>query len=460
MLTLKVCDPAVRGCWEAAVENLRLNTVRCEAEIYNSTGLLTDSRMLRAGGCYETPWTRDAAVNTWNAGRFFCPETAKNTLLAVCVPDGEGRPIIQPDNQKWDRIVWSVGAWQYWLATGDREFLAVAEGIVDRALKTLTQERFNGEFGLFTGGSFFNDGISGYPAALYEPGMDSSFVGDHPKAETVMCLSTNLLYREAFRILSRMRCILGKDGSDDRGRLLEANIRKRFAAEQGYAYLLYPDGRRDEARELSGHAFAVLFGVDDGRCLDGLTERSWGIPSIWPPFPGRSSVEKPARHNNLIWPFLNSFYIRACAGSGRAAAAWAELERMTALFESSGGFYEIYNPETGAVDGGWQIGGDGMTGHQWDSCRDQTWSATGYLAAIIEGVFGVRTEEEGLRLSPCVPEKMADSALEGLTLRGQEWSIRIHGWGSRIRELRLNNRKIEGPLIPWGTGGAVEVWME
>ena len=36
-------------------------------------------------------------------------------------------------------------------------------------------------------------------------------------------------------------------------------------------------------------------------------------------------------------------------------------------------FYEIYNEDTGKVDGGWQQGG------QWNSVYDQTWSATGYI---------------------------------------------------------------------------------
>lgn len=113
-------DRPVEGCFGGAVENLlSINTVPCDHEIYNSTGLLTHDRMFRAGGDYDTPWTRDAAINTWNAGRFLDPQTARNTLLAVCTPDEMGHPIIQPDSQKWDRVVWIIGAWQYWLATGD-----------------------------------------------------------------------------------------------------------------------------------------------------------------------------------------------------------------------------------------------------------------------------------------------------------------------------------------------------
>ena len=58
-------DRPVERCFGGAVENLlSINTVPCDHEIYNSTGLLTHDRMFRAGGDYDTPWTRDAAINT------------------------------------------------------------------------------------------------------------------------------------------------------------------------------------------------------------------------------------------------------------------------------------------------------------------------------------------------------------------------------------------------------------
>ena len=304
-------QPRMDGCFRAAVENLLgINTVPCDHSIYNSTGLLKGCRMFRAGGDYDTPWTRDAAINTWNAGRFLAPAVARDTLLAVCTPDETGLPIIQPDNQKWDRVVWIIGAWQYWLATGDGEFLELARGIADRSLAQLRAERFDEGFGLYRGGSFFNDGIAGYPKDLYEPGMDSSFVGDHPKCDEIFCLSTNILYCEALRIADRM-------GLENDWQAFRENVRKRFQNPDGsLRYLLYPDGRWDDSKELAGYAFGVLFDVFPGAVLEHLDREKFGIPSIMPPFPGLFSEERPGRHNNLIWPFLNGFYIRAAAGVG------------------------------------------------------------------------------------------------------------------------------------------------
>ena len=442
-------DRRIQKCFDAAADNLlNINTVPCDHSVYNSTGLLKGQRMFRAGGEYDTPWTRDAAVNTWNAGRFLAPEVARDTLLAVCTPDEEGQPIIQPDSQKWDRVVWIIGAWQYYLATGDREFLEIAKGITARSLAQLKAERYDEGFGLYRGGSFFNDGIAGYPRDLYEPGVDSSFVGDHPKCDEIFCLSTNVLYCEALRIAARM------GGDEGQWLRFRENLLQKF---RELPYILYPDGRADGSRELAGHALGVLFGLFPGTVLDRLDREKFGIPSITPPFEGLFSRERPGRHNNLLWPFLNGFYIRAAAKWGLLPEVGRELLAMTELFSRD--FREIYSPYDGQPHGGWQIGGDGCQGHLWHSCRAQTWSATGYLGAVISGIFGLEPDEDGLWVRPCVPECLADSAIYALPLRGGQLDILLHGSGAGIRRMTLDGFPVRNP-IPCGSGRqTLEIWL-
>ena len=64
---LKMNGTDTARCFEAAVENiLDINIIPCDRALYGSTGLLRHTHMIRAGGNYQTPWTRDAAINTWN----------------------------------------------------------------------------------------------------------------------------------------------------------------------------------------------------------------------------------------------------------------------------------------------------------------------------------------------------------------------------------------------------------
>ena len=447
-------DSAVQKAFNTAVKNLiEINTIACDFSVYNATGLLNPEIpfMMRAGGSYQTPWTRDAAINTWCAGRFLEPEVARNTLYAVCVKDADGNPIIQPDDQRWDRVVWCVGAWQYFLATGDMEFLTVARGIVERALKRLDEEWFREDVGLYRGGSFFNDGISGYPKDIYEPGMDHSFMGAHPATETICSFSTNCIYCEVWRILDRMNNLLGIADEEPAKRhsALKAAILRTFWNEEGNNcnYILYPDGRIDGSQELAGISFGVLFGILPVTALEGLQQEEYGIPSIMPPFADLFSKERPGRHNNLVWPFLNGFYIQAAAGAGKTELAWAELKKMAALYNSNEGIFEIYNPYDGSVDGGWQIGGDDLQGHLWDSCPDQTWSATSYIGAVLQGVFGIHAEEQGIAFAPCVPENLKDSSVRDLVIRGKKFHVALSGFGTELAAMTVNGKAVEGSRL-------------
>ena len=66
---------------------LDVNTVTFDPAVYNRSGLMTTSpqTFIRAGGGYPQPWTRDASINSWNAGSLLEPKVAANTLWAAVV---------------------------------------------------------------------------------------------------------------------------------------------------------------------------------------------------------------------------------------------------------------------------------------------------------------------------------------------------------------------------------------
>ena len=453
-LKLVSSDCDIVRCFDAAVHNVvNINTVRCRYKKYNKTGLLRQRYMVRAGGNYKTPWTRDASINTWQAMNFINPEVSRTTLLAVCDLNKEGEIVIQSDVQIWDQIVWAIGAYNYFLVTGDEEFASIAHGVIGRALETHSKNRFNEKFGLFVGGSFFNDGIAGYPLACHQQGNDNSFAPAHPVVETIMCLSTNCLYCEAYRIYGDLSKSLGFEDKAETAWVLREELKNRintvfFSDELNrYRYFIYPDGSADESQELSGHAFAVLFDIcpeeKKSAIFENLVISDGGIVSVWPPFEGLYSDDKPGRHNNVVWPFLNGMIIEAAAKCGLDIFAGDELKRITALYKGSKfKLFEIYSPYTKKAFGGWQ------TGRVWDSCRHQTWSATCYIGAVILGVFGVKAGEKGLSFEPCVPESIRDAQLSGLKIRGQAFSVKIKGHGKKISKFILDGKECE-PFIAW-----------
>ncbi len=447
----------VGAAHQLALENLlSLNTIRDPKQNHNRSGLFRDppGTFIRAGGDYQTPWTRDSSVNSWNAASLLSPEVALNTLWAV-VERRNGKLIVQQDNQWWDQVIWVTAIWQHYLVTGDRSILAPA---YEAAVETLAERRsknFNAKFGLFAGPSFFNDGISGYPPPFSQPGGGGpSFVLDHPGTDKIMALSTNCVYVAAYRAAANLARELGRPAAEaatldaQADAVAESINRQLWNAETStYGYFLVgsgPDeGKVEKYQEGTGWAFAILFGVADAAkaraLVSGEHRDPKGIPSIWPNFPGFSD-DHPGRHNNVIWPLVNGLWADAAASTGATEVMAEEIQGMAKLALAGDDFREIYNAQTGVPDGGWQ-------GGHWDSARHQTWSATSYLRAVYNGVFGLQFERDGLRFTPHLPAPWSGIRLADLPYRGGTLDLTLTGAGSSVVRMTVDGKPVSGSSL-------------
>ncbi|GAA2348986.1 hypothetical protein [Dactylosporangium salmoneum] len=166
--SLQFANPSAQAAFGAAYTKalanlLDVNTVPYDAAVYNQSGLMTNppSTFIRAGGGYAQPWTRDAAVNSWNAASLLESDVARNTLWSVVRRQSNGQLIVNQDNQWWDQVVWLTAAWNHYEVTGDQGFLANAYQAATNTLNARKAANYNSGYGLFQGPSFFNDGIAG-----------------------------------------------------------------------------------------------------------------------------------------------------------------------------------------------------------------------------------------------------------------------------------------------------------
>ncbi|MBB4684163.1 MGH1-like glycoside hydrolase domain-containing protein [Amycolatopsis jiangsuensis] len=453
--------------YESALTNVvGINTVYADRPTYDHADLLSypPGTFVRAGGGYPEPqrWTRDAAVNAWNAGSLLGPPVGRNTLLSVVERAG-GALVVQQDNQWWDQVVWILGAQYHWQVTGDAEFLALAYEIGTATVAERKSRNFSARHGLFTGPSFMNDGIAGYPQPPWQAGTASSFVLDYPLTHELMCLSTNCLYYGAYLALADLAEALGKDGRGhraDAARLRTSINRSLWRPDAGtYGYFLHGDGSLDPSQEGAGLAFAMLFGVAGaeqiGKLLEAVHWEPHGIVNSWPHFP-RFSDAKPGRHNVVVWPMVHSFFGEAVARAGRPDLFGRALTNVADLVAATdGGFYEIYDAKTGAVQGGWQTGGSGEQ-EQFTSQPDQAWSATGYLRMIFGGLFGLTFSGDGLAFAPCLPSGWGPVTLRGLRYRDATLDLTLHGAGSRVTACTVDGRPSR-PAVPTNLTGRHEV---
>lgn len=407
-----------------------------------------ENGIVKAGGDYGGEWTRDASINAWNAGSLIFPEESRNSLWAVTIDDGRA-----VGHQYWDKIIWVQGAYNHCMVTGDD--IEPVYRCSATTMKELEDSVFCVERGLFNGPSVFNDGIAAYEEPIPDPELAQSGSYKHPNTRHICCLSTNCIYYWAYRKLAVMACRCGEPFKAleycVKARKLRRAIRNTLYDKEANAlyYLIDHNGDVHHFQEGLGYSFAFLSGVvsrkEASKLVEGVRVSEYGIPSICPDFK-RYDKDHPGRHNNLVWPFVNAFWADAALHAGSRDMFEFELRNLAdlAINKGEGMFYEIYNPNTGLPDGGWQ------NGNVWASCRDQTWSATGYLRMFLTDMFGLGFGKKGMTVNPdiTVADDLACTALSGIKYRRHDVNVRIEAAGDKKEGTYVNGRKVRRAFVP------------
>ena len=418
------------------------NTFKLSVEILYKN---TKDHLIYAGGDYGGEWTRDCSINSWNAASLLDPESAEHSLWSVTT---DNRTYI--GHQYWDQIIWVTGAYDFYEKTGNRGFLNQAYIASKNTMTKLEKEQFDATYGLFKGPSVFNDGIAGYDEPIYNPEKSSwSYVLEH-NADDIKCLSTNVIYYNAYLLLAKMADYKG-DTNEEKAWLkkaatLKGNIRKHlFNGNDKLYYLIDQNGKTHEFQESLGIAFAVLFGVvsreEAVRIIGGCYKGRFGTPSIYPHFE-RFDDEHPGRHNKIVWPFVSAFFGAAAAEAGCNDRSSFELQTLAELCQGEKSvhdgkqtFYEIYNEITGVPDGGWQ------SDYHWgSSVFDQTWSATGFIRMILTDMLGMRFTPEGLTFESDISilNEYGFQEVKDLAYRGGTLNITKSGTGNKLVAVKVD----------------------
>lgn len=474
---LRFEDAASQGLYGAtygaALENLLgINTVPFGEEHARSGLMDPGVGMVRAGGGYAQPWTRDATINSWNATSLLAPALAANTLWAVVEKDAAGKLMVQQDSQQWDQVIWAVGAWHHYLVTGDRDFLQRAYDVVTNTLALREQAAVFGRdarYGLFTGPSFFNDGVSGFPMPTANGdesrGSEST---SYPAVVSAMYLSTNALYYAAYLRAAEMAEALGRpaDGHRAKAAAIKQAINQHFWNPRtgSYNYELTADGTPGPYQEGTGLAFSLLFGIADAAQASSLISNAQrmprGMPDTYPHW-DRYSSDEPGRHNAIVWPLVQGLWAKGLAGYGDVDGFATETRLLAELVRDSGGFWEIYDGNTGAVEGGYQ-GATGVLKRRWESQADQTWSATAFIDMMHTGLFGMTFDGRGLTFAPSLPSGWGDVTLSGVRYRDTVLTVTLRGTGNVIRSFNLDGISSTTHGVPASLHGhhTIEIALE
>lgn len=436
---------------------LAVSTVFCNIIPYRQKK--TDDIVLAAGLAYPAPWTRDGAINTWNAGGLFCPIITENTLLNLL---NEDYTVEGYAGQNWDNIIWAIGAWYQYLYTGSVEFLNIAYKAVIATLKQFEKSNFDDKKNLFIGPACYGDGVSAYDDKYAINGTGA--IAEYPyfNKMKLYTLSTNCLFYEAYIIADKMADSLGKlQQFEEKAAKLKKSINTHFWSKKRGMYYYYIDesGRNDHMEAL-GNSFAILFDIADQKQKELIFENQYvslhGIPCVWPTFKRYAVFGDNCfgRHSGTVWPFIQGFWADAAARNGKISLFDDEFMKQTVNAITSEQFLEIYHPLTGEPYGGLQEGKGKIS--ELKSQPFQTWSATAYLRNIIMDLFGMRFNVDGIRFMPCGSSIVKNAKLRNISYRNCNITIEISGNGNTVKEFKINGKNSK-PFLSAESSGDIYI---
>ncbi|MCF7841952.1 MAG: hypothetical protein K9N11_03785 [Lentisphaeria bacterium] len=385
-----------------------------------------------AGEEWSGVWTRDISYAIDLGLAFSFPDISRRSLVAKI--DSDGR-IIQDTGTggSWpvstDRIVWAIGAWRIFLATGDSTWLeTMRTPILDALERDFNWNRASKTM-LFKGETSFKD----WRAQTYPFWMLPADIGGS------QALSTNFLFLQAMKLSAFMSPAGSSDAMIWSRRagiytnlLWNSFTNQRTGVLTDY-FLPFPSLLPAPTRDALGEAVAILFSPDTTAFMENLIatypRTDFGTPVIAPQLPDR-----PPYHNRAIWPFVEAYQLLAAKKMGNQLVythSFKSLTRAAALF--------LTHKENLVYNTGSPLG------TVVNSDR-QLWSVAGYLGAIYRGLFGVNVvylDERagfGLELKPNNPWKWSSFRLTDFMVQGSQFDIHLKGTGDTIKEMRVNDQ--------------------
>lgn len=402
---------------------------------------ITPEGHLCAGAAWSAVWTRDIAYAAALGANLAAPEATKRSLEArvrdgIIMQDtgtGGGWPI------STDRVSWALGAWAYYLSSGDQEWLSFC---IDTLKNTLAQDAATLKTTPLIPGetSFLDWREQSYPSWMSPADIGATYA-----------FGTNVLHYLCRRLLARM--LETADRHDEAqpylheaaalAEAIERNFWRPSAQQYSMALGHTPDTRTDTLAT----ALAVLSGISGDhaeQALRALPRTPYGTPVF---SPAKADIPD-AYHNRAIWPFAEAFLLLAHAEVQDIQGmefSMACLLRAALLFGTN-----KENLHSG-------------TGEAADTIQNsdrQLWSVAGMLGLFYHGLLGIQYEHDSLVFNPCIPESFAGSHwFTGLRIRDMVLDIHLNGYGTDVCSVMING-KAGSPVIPLDTKGHVQIELE
>lgn len=335
-----------------------------------------------------------------------------------------------------DRMSWAAAMWELYKVTGDASALPEAVHAIENSLNENKLVMWDDTYKLMHGEQLH----SGYAVADYPEWMDAK-----DRYES-MCLGTNVMFAEAFKVRDSMITRLPDYnvmpmwvGLDKE--IADAVNNNLWIPNLGFysRYLyggVYPI--QSQAVDNFGQALAIIFGIANREMARSIVSKTpwgaYGVPAVYPFMHGDSKEGE-------AWPVVQACWTMAAAKAGNMAAVergMASLFRAYAMSDIAESMDTTGDTVIGLSDGG-------------GACA-------GIAAIVLKVVMGMELESDGIVFAPVVPEAFGGrKRLYGMKYRGMELSVTVSGSGSRIKSFSINGEVRDRHFLPADMKGKVNV---
>lgn len=403
-----------------------------------------------AGALWPDTWTRDAVYSIWFSFSWLLPDISRRTLEKQTLRNPAEALQDTGSGGSWpistDRVVWALAAWEYYLVTGDRDWLAEAyEGLANTARKDL-HVAYDPQICLFRGETCSMDWRTHtYPNWFTNANIGESFSS-----------GTNALHLFLYRFLYEAGRIIGVPEKDTDlwlsvAESVSSSFNEHFwdSSKGLYSCWLYPDYMDYLASDKVGvmsNGLATVCGAASPGQIDSLV-------SNYPLYPYGASVIYPTKpdgfayHNKGIWPVWQTPLMYAAKDVGNIAVLSHLMKSMTraaALF--------LTHKENMTYDTGY----DRNTALNSDR---QLWSVASYISMVYRVLFGMELCQDGLHFNPVVPAFAGSRlSLGGFSYRKAEIDVTVIGNGDNVSSIVVNGRKKKkGWYLPHDAKGRYDI---
>lgn len=392
-----------------------------------------------AGMLWPDTWTRDIVYSIFFAYSWLFPDISRRTLEKQTLKNpsealqdtgsGGSYPV------STDRVVWAIAAWEYYLATGDKAWLAQAyEGLGNTARKDL-HIAYDPEVHLFKGetcsmdwrthtypnwftnaiiGESFSSGTNSLHLFLYTFLYKASVILKRPKEEVSLWSSVE----------SELRQGINEMFWDDNKNLYTCWAYPQFTGYQ----------TSDRVGCMSNGLAAILGVADQEQCrllLENYPLYAHGASVLYP-----SKPDSYAYHNKSVWPVWQTPLMYSAKKNGN----YSVTDHLIGSAIRAGALF-LTHKENMTYDTGY----DRNTALNSDR---QLWSVASFLSIVYRIFFGMEMSEAGLSFKPYVPDMGANEmTLTGFKYRKATLDIKLTGTGNEIVSIKVNGRKKKADYI-------------